>query len=375
MAREWAQAHSEYESLHLMKGPPEIKKLWQPEFIYLQQTSLRATLETVQRTHSAPERQCPDAQDADVAHAVPAFSSQAHDKRPAASTIDSALRVLDDIARAEKHYTPRHLDVQTRECLTALALECKRLQAVTASQTQALSRLKDDVAQGHLHGTELSDRVHALESMGIEKVSSDTRAVTRHGACRVTGIEVYPGLPERRQAALPPLGDDDSAQCKPQQEPVHARPSNAEHKERSPEQGAPDDEGKDAVSNAELEIDNSYTLNGSMWDASILVGTSAVAPAGSFFSFLLLLLNVLVQSIFVWLVLSTLTDPNFDNETVRRLRDWRHVLSFRVVIESRPPFSVVHLIACGGTCSMRLCRTMREYEGLPLHCTAHIRVF
>ena len=40
----------------------------------------------------------------------------------------------------------------------------------------------------------------------------------------------------------------------------------------------------------EIDFDDGYSLNGSIWDASILLGTSVAAPARSTFSSLLLML-------------------------------------------------------------------------------------
>jgi hypothetical protein len=89
----------------------------------------------------------------------------------------------------------------------------------------------------------------------------------------------------------------------------------------------------------EVDVENAYTLNPSVWDATLIMGTTPVGRAGSVFVLIMLLINLVVQSVFVILVSETLMEPAFDESTVQALREWRrniaHSPRFADVANSR----------------------------------------
>jgi len=89
------------------------------------------------------------------------------------------------------------------------------------------------------------------------------------------------------------------------------------------------------IRDVEMEIDTAYALCGSMWDAALLIGTAPVGAAGSFFTLLLLGLNISVQILFQTIVFRSLTTPRYDETTVLELRAWRRSIGHSTVFADR----------------------------------------
>lgn len=98
--------------------------------------------------------------------------------------------------------------------------------------------------------------------------------------------------------------------------------------------GVEDDEGAEDVN-----VECTYTLNPSVWDAALIIGTAQVGRAGSTFALMLLLLNLVVQGVFVFLVTDALTAPVFSGGSITALREWRrniaHSPRFADLVNSR----------------------------------------
>mmetsp|Transcript_26972 Transcript_26972/g.34994 ORF Transcript_26972/g.34994 Transcript_26972/m.34994 type:complete len:798 (+) Transcript_26972:29-2422(+) len=69
--------------------------------------------------------------------------------------------------------------------------------------------------------------------------------------------------------------------------------------------------------------DNEYALSGSMWDVVILLGTRSVGIAGTLYSTMLLIMNIIIQFIFCYIVLANFTTETFDDSTILGFRSWR----------------------------------------------------
>ena len=71
-------------------------------------------------------------------------------------------------------------------------------------------------------------------------------------------------------------------------------------------------------------------LEPSMWNAPLLIGTSAVGCAGSAQLLLLMALNVAVQAVFASIVATNLSRRTIDGGTVDQLRTWRRFVAHDV---------------------------------------------
>jgi hypothetical protein len=71
------------------------------------------------------------------------------------------------------------------------------------------------------------------------------------------------------------------------------------------------------------ELEQTYELQESMWDAAVYIGTEPFGGAGSAYALFLLVLNVSIQFIFVLLVWGIVETPQFDQDTVDSFRGWR----------------------------------------------------
>mmetsp|Transcript_26980 Transcript_26980/g.35006 ORF Transcript_26980/g.35006 Transcript_26980/m.35006 type:complete len:798 (+) Transcript_26980:29-2422(+) len=69
--------------------------------------------------------------------------------------------------------------------------------------------------------------------------------------------------------------------------------------------------------------DNEYALSGSMWDVVILLGTRSVGIAGTLYSTMLLIMNIIIQFIFCYIVLANFTAETFDDNAILGFRSWR----------------------------------------------------
>lgn len=77
----------------------------------------------------------------------------------------------------------------------------------------------------------------------------------------------------------------------------------------------------------EEELDRTYALSQSMWDVVLLIGLPEVGQAGSIFSCLLLIINILVQFVFVFIVLDNFTQESFSDDVILGFRSWRRNIS------------------------------------------------
>lgn len=85
-----------------------------------------------------------------------------------------------------------------------------------------------------------------------------------------------------------------------------------------------DANGDNLLDASEMEkIEQSYELQGSYWDISLLVGLDCVGSAGNAYGMMLLMLNIFVQIVLVWIINESLTDPDFTDESVAGFRKWR----------------------------------------------------
>ena len=77
--------------------------------------------------------------------------------------------------------------------------------------------------------------------------------------------------------------------------------------------------------NTAKKVDNRYTykLEGSIWDAQLLVFTPQCGISVSIVTLLLLLINCMLQGFFVALVFTELTDEAFSDDSITQLRSWR----------------------------------------------------
>jgi len=76
--------------------------------------------------------------------------------------------------------------------------------------------------------------------------------------------------------------------------------------------------------NAKVEIDNSYTLAGSVWDCALLMNTKPVGMAGSALALLLMGINVTIQVAFIYMCSrEQFTEPEFNEQSVLAYREWR----------------------------------------------------
>jgi hypothetical protein len=66
-----------------------------------------------------------------------------------------------------------------------------------------------------------------------------------------------------------------------------------------------------------------YTLSGSMWDVSLLLGMLPNDTAGSTYCAFLLLINSAIQIIFTYILLFNLTEEEFSEDTILGFRSWR----------------------------------------------------
>ena len=81
-----------------------------------------------------------------------------------------------------------------------------------------------------------------------------------------------------------------------------------------------EEERKDAALEA---FQNEYEFEGSVWDTTLLVGLPRVGAAGSGFLVVLLLMNVMIQAFFTYIVINSLSSPVITDGTVSEFRLWR----------------------------------------------------
>ena len=73
-------------------------------------------------------------------------------------------------------------------------------------------------------------------------------------------------------------------------------------------------------------IEHQTTLQPSMWDATLLIGTAQVGRVASAYMVALLLLNILMQATFIYLLANTgLTGKSYDEDAVADYRLWRYL--------------------------------------------------
>ena len=68
------------------------------------------------------------------------------------------------------------------------------------------------------------------------------------------------------------------------------------------------------------KLEDSYELEESIWDMSLLIGLDDVGNAGNIYCVFQLVLNIAVQLVFVWIIAEALTDPVYDVESVEGFR-------------------------------------------------------
>ena len=76
-----------------------------------------------------------------------------------------------------------------------------------------------------------------------------------------------------------------------------------------------------------------YTLSGSVWDATILLGSDAFGTPGKIVAWGGIVLNVAMQTVFVYIVMageSQLTVANYDSETVADFKNWRRRVAHHI---------------------------------------------
>ena len=73
----------------------------------------------------------------------------------------------------------------------------------------------------------------------------------------------------------------------------------------------------------EALMEESYEIQESIWDASILIGTDELGPRASAWCLMVLLINTLMQGILTVVVAQALTDAPFSTADIKSLRDWR----------------------------------------------------
>jgi len=88
-------------------------------------------------------------------------------------------------------------------------------------------------------------------------------------------------------------------------------------------EGEPEEQDLDESENCWEEFEHSYALEGSMWDASILLNTEPVGPAATVWGVLLITMNVIAQLVFCAVVMEQLTIPTITNTSIDSLRNWR----------------------------------------------------
>jgi len=71
------------------------------------------------------------------------------------------------------------------------------------------------------------------------------------------------------------------------------------------------------------EAYHGYTLSGSMWDVSILLGILPDDMAGTIYCVLLLLVNTMIQSAFCYILTVNLTETQFSEDIILGFRSWR----------------------------------------------------
>ena len=85
-----------------------------------------------------------------------------------------------------------------------------------------------------------------------------------------------------------------------------------------------DANGDNLLDSSEMEkIEQSYELQGSYWDVSLLLGLDCMGSAGNAYGMMLLMLNIFVQIVLVWIINESLTDPGFTDDSVAGFRKWR----------------------------------------------------
>ena len=72
-------------------------------------------------------------------------------------------------------------------------------------------------------------------------------------------------------------------------------------------------------------------LEGSMWGVAVLIGIPVLGKAASAYLLFLLFLTVTCQSIIIYILsVTTMTKPDFDDDSVAELREWRRQVAHHV---------------------------------------------
>ncbi|KAJ1484805.1 hypothetical protein T484DRAFT_1795824 [Baffinella frigidus] len=101
-------------------------------------------------------------------------------------------------------------------------------------------------------------------------------------------------------------------------------------------EGGPEDGSREGQASPWLteELEQSYELQESMWDAVVYIGADknqgGMGYAGSAYTVLLLVLNVAVQALFVVIVWGIVSEPQFDANSVEGFRSWRRNIAHSV---------------------------------------------
>ncbi|CAE7710759.1 unnamed protein product [Symbiodinium pilosum] len=66
-----------------------------------------------------------------------------------------------------------------------------------------------------------------------------------------------------------------------------------------------------------------YTFGESTWDLFMFIGTGALGPLGSFQTFVLAIVNVIMQGIFVGIAMFNFTKPDITDDTIHETIQWR----------------------------------------------------
>ena len=77
-------------------------------------------------------------------------------------------------------------------------------------------------------------------------------------------------------------------------------------------------------------LEDGVKLEASVWDAALLMGTPQMDDLGSAFVALLLVVNVVAQGMFCYIVAGALSDANVTEDTVAELRTWRRNVAHHV---------------------------------------------
>ena len=77
-------------------------------------------------------------------------------------------------------------------------------------------------------------------------------------------------------------------------------------------------------------IEQAFQLNGSIWEAPLIINTAPLGVGGSVVGCVLLVINLLIQLIFTSITMRSLTDPAFDDDDILSLRAWRRTVAHHI---------------------------------------------